>query len=136
MAMSDFWENELVEIAAYYSVAVLCLVLFLTVFELVTAYKNWEEIQNGNLAVAMATGGKILGIANVFQHSISQHNSLLQMIGWGVYGFVMLLISYFIFEFLTPRFKIDQEIENDNRAVGFISFVISVGLSFVVAAGI
>lgn len=41
--MSDFWENELVEIAAYYSVAVLCLVLFLTVFELVTAYKNWEE---------------------------------------------------------------------------------------------
>ncbi|MCP9300154.1 DUF350 domain-containing protein [Bacillus halotolerans] len=134
--MSDFWENELVEIAAYYSVAVLCLVLFLTVFELVTAYKNWEEIQNGNLAVAMATGGKILGIANVFQHSISQHNSLLQMIGWGVYGFVMLLISYFIFEFLTPRFKIDQEIENDNLAVGFISFVISVGLSFVVAAGI
>lgn len=134
--MSDFWENELVEIAAYYSVAVLCLVLFLTVFELVTAYKNWEEIQKGNLAAAMATGGKILGIANVFQHSISQHNSLLQMIGWGVYGFVMLLISYFIFEFLTPRFKIDQEIENDNRAVGFISFVISVGLSFVVAAGI
>ncbi|KIX83776.1 DUF350 domain-containing protein [Bacillus subtilis] len=134
--MSDFWENELVEIAAYYSVAVLCHVLFLTVFELVTAYKNWEEIQKGNLAVAMATGGKILGIANVFQHSISQHNSLLQMIGWGVYGFVMLLISYFIFEFLTPRFKIDQEIENDNRAVGFISFVISVGLSFVVAAGI
>ncbi|WP_041517985.1 DUF350 domain-containing protein [Bacillus subtilis] len=134
--MSDFWENELVEIAAYYSVAVLCLVLFLTVFELVTAYKNWEEIQKGNLAVAMATGGKILGIANVFQHSISQHNSLLQMIGWGVYGVVMLLISYFIFEFLTPRFKIDQEIENDNRAVGFISFVISVGLSFVVAAGI
>ncbi|MDU0155550.1 DUF350 domain-containing protein [Bacillus cabrialesii] len=134
--MSDFWENELVEIAAYYSVAVLCLVLFLTVFELVTAYKNWEEIQKGNLAVAMATGGKILGIANVFQHSISQHNSLLQMIGWGVYGFVMLLISYFIFEFLTPRFKIDQEIQNDNRAVGFISFVISVGLSFVVAAGI
>lgn len=134
--MSDFWENELVEIAAYYSVAVLCLVLFLTVFELVTAYKNWEEIQKGNLAVAMATGGKILGIANVFQHSISQHNSALQMIGWGVYGFVMLLISYFIFEFLTPRFKIDQEIENDNRAVGFISFVISVGLSFVVAAGI
>ncbi|MGO4240472.1 DUF350 domain-containing protein [Bacillus sp. YAF8] len=134
--MNAFWEDELVEIAAYYSVAVLCLVIFLTVFELVTSYKNWVEIQKGNLAVAMATGGKILGIANVFQHSIAQHNSLLQMIGWGVYGFIMLLISYFIFEFLTPRFKIDKEIEKDNRAVGFISFVISVGLSFVVAAGI
>jgi putative membrane protein len=31
----------------------------------------------------MATGGKILGIANVLQQSISQHNSLLQMMGWG-----------------------------------------------------
>ncbi|WP_144469207.1 DUF350 domain-containing protein [Bacillus pumilus] len=134
--MKAFWENELVEIAAYYSVAVLCLVLFLTIFELVTSYKNWEEIQRGNLAVAMATGGKIFGIANVFQYSIAQHNSLLQMVGWGVYGFVMLLVSYFIFEFLTPRFKVDKEIENDNRAVGFISLIISVGLSYVVAAGI
>ncbi len=43
--MNAFWENELVEIAAYYSVAVLCLVIFLTVFELVTSYKNWVEIQ-------------------------------------------------------------------------------------------
>ncbi|MEI4791257.1 DUF350 domain-containing protein [Bacillus sp. FJAT-53060] len=134
--MKAFWENELVEIAAYYSVAVLCLVLFLTIFELVTSYKNWEEIQRGNLAVAMATGGKIFGIANVFQHSIVQHNSLPQMVGWGVYGFMMLLVSYFIFEFLTPRFKVDKEIENDNRAVGFISLIISVGLSYVVAAGI
>jgi putative membrane protein len=106
------------------------------VFELVTTYKNWEEIQKGNMAVAMATGGKILGIANVLQKSISQHNSLLQMMGWGLFGFILLLIGYFIFEFLTPRFKIDKEIENDNRAVGFISFVISVGLSFVVASGI
>lgn len=97
--MKAFWENELVEIAAYYSVAVLCLVLFLTIFELVTSYKNWEEIQRGNLAVAMATGGKIFGIANVFQHSIAQHNSLLQMVGWGVYGFVMLLVSYSFLNF-------------------------------------
>ncbi len=58
------------------------------------------------------------------------------MMGWGLFGFILLLIGYFIFEFLTPRFKIDKEIENDNRAVGFISFVISVGLSFVVASGI
>ncbi|BBP91394.1 UPF0719 transmembrane protein YshE [Bacillus safensis] len=134
--MKAFWENELVEIAAYYSVAVLCLVLFLTIFELVTSYKNWEEIQRGNLAVAHGNRRKDFGIANVFQHSIAQHNSLLQMIGWGVYGFVMLLVSYFIFEFLTPRFKVDKEIENDNRAVGFISLIISVGLSYVVAAGI
>jgi putative membrane protein len=134
--MSSFWENEAIKTAANFSVAVLCLIVFLAVFELVTKYKNWEEIQKGNVAVAMATGGKIFGIANIFRYSISHHDSLFTMIGWGVYGFILLLIAYFIYEFLTPKFNIDEEIAKDNRAVGFISMVISVGLSFVIGEGI
>ncbi|AYA77231.1 DUF350 domain-containing protein [Robertmurraya sp. P23] len=134
--MNGFWENEYVHIAAYCSVVILCMIVFLAIFELVTKYRNWEEIQNGNVAVAMATGGKIFGIANIFRHSIEQHDSLITMIGWGVFGFFLLLVAYFIFEFLTPKFKIDEEIQNDNRAVGLISMVISVGLSYVIGAGI
>lgn len=134
--MNQFWENELVQTAAYYSVVILCIVVFLTIFELVTKYKNWEEIQKGNMSVAMTTGGKIFGIANIFRFSIGQHDSLLEMIGWGLYGFILLLLGYFIYEFLTPKFKIDDEIQKDNRAVGFISMVISIGLSFVIGAGI
>lgn len=134
--MSGFWENEFVRTAANYSVVVLCLILFLAVFELVTKYRNMEELKKGNLAVAMATGGKILGIANIFRYSISDHASFLTMIGWGALGFVFLLLGYFIFEFLTPSFNIDDEIRNDNRAVGLISFVISVGLSFIIGASI
>ncbi|MEI5905565.1 DUF350 domain-containing protein [Bacillus spongiae] len=132
----SFWENGLVQTAGYFSVVILCLVLFLTIFEIVTKYRNWEEIKKGNMAVAMATGGKIFGIANIFSHSIAQHDGFFKMIGWGVYGFFLLIISYFIYEFLTPRFKIDDEIAKDNRAVGFISLVISVGLSYVIGAGI
>ncbi|MCM3730960.1 DUF350 domain-containing protein [Fictibacillus nanhaiensis] len=132
----DFMSNAFVKTAANYSVVVLCLVLFLAVFELVTRYKNWVEIKNGNLSVAMATGGKIFGIANIFRYSISQNDSLILMVMWGIYGFILLLIGYFIYEFLTPKFQIDKEIENDNRAVGFISMVISIGLSFVIGEGI
>ncbi|MEH7303751.1 DUF350 domain-containing protein [Neobacillus drentensis] len=134
--MDQFWENEYIQIAAYYSVVILCLVVFLAIFEMVTRYKNWEEIKKGNLAVAMATGGKIFGVANIFRCTIEQNNSLLSMVGWGIYGFLLLLVGYFIFEFLTPKFKIDEEIQNDNRAVGLISMVISIGLSIVIGAGI
>lgn len=134
--MNQFWENEFVQTAAYYSVVVLCMIVFLAVFELVTKYRNWEEIKNGNIAVAMATGGKIFGIANIFRHSIQLNDTLLTMITWGVFGFVLLLIGYFIFEFLTPKFKIDEEIENNNIAVGFISMVLSIGLSYVIGAGL
>ncbi|CAM3923573.1 integral inner membrane protein [Lederbergia lenta] len=136
MNMSSFWENSVVQTAGYYSVTVLCIVLFLFIFEIVTKYDNWEEIKNGNLAVAMATGGKIFGIANVFRHSILHHDGLFIMIGWGVYGFFLLLTGYFMFEFLTPKFNVDKEIEKDNRAVGFLSMIISVGLSYVIGSGI
>lgn len=134
--MDQFWENEYIQIAAYYSVVILCLVVFLAIFEMVTKYKNWEEIKKGNLAVAMATGGKIFGVANIFRCTIEQNDSLLLMVGWGIYGFLLLLAGYFIFEFLTPKFKIDEEIQNDNRAVGLISMVVSIGLSIVIGAGI
>jgi putative membrane protein len=95
-----------------------------------------EEIKKGNIAVALATGGKILGIANIFRYSILDHDTLFTMIGWGALGFVLLLFAYFIFEFLTPSFNIDDEISKDNRAVGLISFAISVGLSFIIGASI
>lgn len=134
--MTSFWENIYIETAARYSVVILCIILALVVFELVTSYKNWDEIKNGNLAVAMATGGKIFGIANVFRFSIEHNDSILESVGWGAFGFFLLLIGYFIFEFITPTYKIDTEIENDNRAVGFISMVISIGLSFIIGASI
>jgi len=136
MDMDHFWENEFIVTAGYYSVSILCIVVFLAVFELVTKYRNWEEIKKGNISVAMATGGKIFGVANIFRHSINQHDSLLTMISWGVFGFILLLIGYFIFECLPPKFNIDKEIEHDNRAVGLISMVISIGLSYIIGAGI
>ena len=136
MLSMNFWQHPLVETAGYFSVVVLCLILTMILFEIVTKYNNWQEIQKGNVAVAMATGGKIFGVANIFRYSIENHNSLSEMIGWGLYGFALLIVAYFLFEFLTPKFNIDREIENDNRSVGFISLSISVGLSFVIGASI
>ncbi len=136
MLGSSFWQHPLVETAGYFSVVVLCLIVSMVLFEIVTKYKNWEEIKNGNLAVALATGGKIIGICNIFRYSIERHSTLIQMIGWGLFGFVLLIFAYLLFEFLTPRFKVDDEIARDNRSVGFISFTISLGLSFVIGASI
>lgn len=136
MPKTAFWSNPFVESAGYFSVVVLCLIVSMVLFELVTRYKNWEQIKNGNLAVALATGGKIFGVANIFRYSIERHNTLFEMIGWGLFGFVLLVFSYILFEFLTPKFNVDKEIEADNRSVGFISLTISVGLSFVIGASI
>jgi putative membrane protein len=133
---SNFWQHPLVETAGYFSVVVLCLVVAMVLFELVTKYNNWEEIKKGNVAVALATGGKILGICNIFRYSIERHSTLFEMVGWGMFGFILLIFAYLLYEFFTPRFKVDEEIAADNRSVGFISFTISLGLSFVIGASI
>ncbi|WP_059103856.1 DUF350 domain-containing protein [Shouchella shacheensis] len=129
-------ENEWILTIANYSVTILALVVFLAIFELATKYNNWEEVKRGNVAVAMATGGKVFGVANIFSASIAHASSLLTMLAWGTFGFVLLLFSYYVFEFLTPSFTVDEEIKNDNRAVGLLSLLLSIGLSFVISAGI
>lgn len=134
--MEELMQNSYVIVVAHVSVAMLAIISFLAIFELVTKYKNWQEIKKGNVAVALATGGKVLGIANIFRFSILHHDTLFQMIIWGIFGFTLLLFAYFVFEFLTPTFKVDEEIEKDNRAVGLLAAFISIGLSFVIGASI
>lgn len=56
MLNSGFWRYPIIETAGYFSVVVLCLVVSMALFEVVTKYKNWEEIKKGNVAVALATG--------------------------------------------------------------------------------
>ncbi|MWC29006.1 DUF350 domain-containing protein [Paenibacillus sp. MMS18-CY102] len=121
---------------AFVSVAVMALILFLYIFELVTRYNCWEEIKRGNLAVAMATGGKIFGICNIFRFAVEANESIYKSMGWAGFGYGILLAAYFLFEFLTPVFRIDEEIERDNRAVGLIAMLISVSLSYVIGATI
>ncbi|GAA0355825.1 DUF350 domain-containing protein [Bacillus horti] len=134
--MEEFLQNPYVIVAAHSSIALLAIIVFLAIFEMVTRYNNWKQIKEGNVAVALSTGGKIFGIANVFRFSIMHSDTLFQMIVWGIFGFFLLLVAYFIFEFLTPRFKVDEEIEKDNRAVGLLAAFISIGLSFVIGASI
>jgi putative membrane protein len=128
--------NPYLETLAFISVALVALLLFLAVFEAVTRYSVWNEIKRGNMAVAMATSGKIFGICNIFRFAIQQKDTLLTSLGWATFGYVILLAAYFIFEFLTPNFNIDEEIGKDNKAIGLISMVLSVSLSYIIGASV
>ena len=68
-------EHPVGALIGYFSMAILLLIVYLYCFELVTKYKCWEEIRKGNVAAAMATGGKIFGICNVMRFSIESNSS-------------------------------------------------------------
>lgn len=135
-ALDRWLDNPYFASIAYFSVATLALIVFLYCFEFAVRYKTWDEIKKGNLAAAMATGGKIFGICNLFRFSIESGDSLYESMVWSAFGFVLLLAAYFVFEFLTPVFRIDEEIKRGNRAVGFIAMIISISLSYVIGAAV
>lgn len=129
-------ENEYASSLLYISVTVLSVIVCLVCFELVTKYKCWSEIKKGNLAVAMATGGKIFGVCNIFRFTIEVNDSIFKSLLWGGFGFIILVLAYLLFEFLTPFFNVDAEIAADNRAVGLIAMIISISISYVIGATI
>lgn len=106
------------------------------IFDLLTKYKLWEEINKGNMAVAYSTGGIILGIANIMRYAISANDGVVETVIWGIVGTVALLIVYFAFELLTPKIKVSDEISKGNRAVGLISMFYSIAFSFVIGASL
>ncbi|MBO9608397.1 MAG: DUF350 domain-containing protein [Paenibacillaceae bacterium] len=134
--VDQFMANPYLETLAFFSVAVVALLIFLAIFSFITRYNDWEEIKNGNVSVALATGGKIFGICNIFRFSILNNDTLLDSVIWSSIGFGLLLVAYFVFEAATPYFKVDQEIKKDNRAVGVISFIISAAISYVIGASV
>lgn len=117
-------------------VASLVVMAAIFVFDLLTRYKIWSEIANGNMAVAFSTGGITFGTANIMHFAITSNDNLLTTVLWGGVGAAALLIVYFAFELLTPKLKVSEEIGKGNKAVGFLSFIFSLAFSFLIGASV
>ncbi|WP_187377794.1 DUF350 domain-containing protein [Paenibacillus senegalimassiliensis] len=126
-------EQPLGLMLGYFSVAVLELIVFLSCFELLARYRCWQEIKRGNMAASLATGGKIFGLSNIIRYA-ADHPSIYDFMIWSSVGAGLLLAAYVLFEFLTPVFRIDEEIANGNTSVGFIALAVSVSVSFLIGA--
>ncbi|MFI2856438.1 DUF350 domain-containing protein [Paenibacillus sp. JSM ZJ436] len=135
-AVDELLSHPVGALIGYFSVAILALIVYLACFEWVTKYKCWDEIRKGNVAAAMATGGKIFGICNIIRFCIEHNETVYGMMKWSFFGFILLLAAYLLLEFMTPVFSVDEEIGRDNRAVGLIVLIITVSLSYVIGAGI
>ncbi|MFP7254074.1 DUF350 domain-containing protein [Terribacillus goriensis] len=129
--------NPFLSTFLYFIIAVVIVIIGLIIFELIThKYRDWEEIEKGNTAVALSIGGKIIGICLVLSFSIYHSSELWETLIWGAYGVVLQMIAYFVFEGVTRRFSVQTKLKENNIAVGIISLAVSIGLGFVIGASI
>jgi putative membrane protein len=121
----------------YFALSIIIVVIGLVIFELLTKkYKDWDEVLNGNNAVALSISGKIIGICIILAFSIYHSSELVDTLIWGAFGVVLQMIAYLIFELLTRKFSVEEQLLKGNISVGIISFAVSVGLAFVIGASI
>ncbi|SFM08347.1 putative membrane protein [Gracilibacillus orientalis] len=121
----------------YFIAAIIIVIIGLTVFEwLTTKYKDWDQVRDGNQAIALSISGKIIGICIILAFAIYHSIDVVETLIWGAYGVVLQLIAYLIFEGITRKFSVEEQLKANNVAVGIISFAVSVGLAFVIGASI
>lgn len=120
----------------YFLITSVIILIAIFLFDLITKYKVWDEITKGNVAVALATGGVIVGIANILKCAILTNEDLINTVIWGGIGSIVLLLVYLAFELLTPKLNVTDEIGKGNVAVGILSFVFSIAFSLIIGASI
>ncbi|MBE3555668.1 MAG: DUF350 domain-containing protein [Firmicutes bacterium] len=121
-------------IALWWIVILAFLAVTTILFNLLTHYDDIGEIRKGNLAVALASSGKLIGNGLVLLFAMMNNDSLTQTILWGGIGFVLLVITYFLFDLVTPRFRINEELQKGNLAVGALIFVLMLLVGGIIGA--
>lgn len=121
----------------YFIIAIIVVIIGLVAFEMLTRkYKDWEEIKNGNNAVALSITGKIIGICIILSFSIYHSVKLTDTLIWGAFGVLLQMLAYLIFEVVTRKFSVEEQLHKGNLAVGIVTFAVSVGLALVIGASI
>lgn len=121
----------------YFGIAIVIVIIGLLIFESLTRkYKDWDEILNGNKAVALSITGKIIGICIILAFAVYHSAQLLDTLIWGLFGVVLQMIAYLIFEAVTRNFSVEEQLKKGNVSVGMISLAVSIGIALVIGASI
>jgi len=132
-----FMWMAIVATLAYFVVSAIIVILGLLVFEFLTKkYKDMEEIKNGNTAVALSIAGKVIGICIILAFAIYHSFYLYETVVWGIIGIILQMLAYLIVNNFSSKFSVEDQLMNNNKAVGILSLSVSVGLGFVIGASI
>jgi Predicted membrane protein len=136
---------SLLNLLKYLGVTFPLMLIGTVIFTLTTPYHEFDILFDGDQledpkkvaaakAVAMDLGGKVIGLALLLSSVIYHSANILDLTIWAIVGMFFLILVYFIFEVLTPKIKIRQEISNGNIGVAMFSFCLSFSTGLLMAA--
>ncbi|WP_166242513.1 DUF350 domain-containing protein [Paenibacillus turpanensis] len=104
------------------------------IFSIMTPYNDLDELKKGNQAVGLAMGGKFLATAIVLGVAAYTNSSIWHMGLWFLIGYVCLIATYWIFDWLTPGISLSRQLKEGNTAVGTLLAFVYVGIALAISS--
>lgn len=104
------------------------------IFSLLTPFNDFKELKQGNVAVGLAMGGKFMGTAIVLGVSAFTNSSILYMALWFAVGYICLIATYLLFDLITPKMSVSEQLKNRNVAVGVLLCFLYIGMGFAISS--
>lgn len=116
--------NSIIAFLSYFSLAVVLLIAFISVYIRITPYREFELISQNNTAVAIALAGAVIGFSVPLVASIYYTRSLIEMVVWAAITCVVQLIVFVVLR------KNAKRVEQGDvaSAVMLAAFSIAIGL--------
>jgi len=118
----------------YFGVALVMLVVFAFAYVKITPARELELIKNGNVACALSLSGAMIGFCITLVSSMLHSVGMLSFVIWGIAAAVIQILVYFAATHLIK--DANQELLNNNVAVGVLFFGLSVSIGILNAASL
>ncbi|CAI6080529.1 hypothetical protein PAECIP112173_02917 [Paenibacillus sp. JJ-100] len=123
---------NLVNVAVGIGILLVVLIVGYFAFSKLTRYNDSEEMAKGNEAAGMYMGSKLLGLCIIVGMVSFSTHAWLDMLLWSAVGIIILCLVYIIFDFLTPKIRVCDEIARGNMAVAQVLRSVIIGVSIVI----
>lgn len=119
---------------AYVGTAVALLVVFTAIYVVITPYREFTLIRNGNKAAAISLGGTQIGFGLVLASTASHSVSLTDMAMWAAVALAFQLGAFFVVALILKEFR--EAIESGKESYGILLAAISITVGLINAGAV
>jgi putative membrane protein len=112
----------------YFGMAIAAVVVFVTIYVMVTPHHEFRLIRQGNTAAAISLAGAIAGYTVPLAKAVSQSQRVSDMLIWSAVALVAQLIAYGVTRLILPQLSDDVKEAKIAPAVFLAAIAVSVGM--------
>lgn len=105
----------------------------LLVFDWIVPFRLFAEVQQGNDAVGWLVAGFLISTGIILGEAFKRNMQLDLAVSYAVVGILLNYLGYYLWEWLTPRWSLNDALKKGSLAAGKVLFGLSIAIGLVIA---